>query len=72
MTPININATIARVEQNWRLAGVKLTEKGKNVLVVLLNAKILLSACALAEQHKVALNESLSAMLIYRMLDFLV
>lgn len=54
------------------LAGVKLTSKRKNVLIVLLNSKIPLSAYEIAEKYKAQFQESLPVMSVYRMLDFLI
>ncbi len=54
------------------MAGVKLTNKRKNVLTVLSNSKTPLSAYDIADRYKTHFKESLPVMSIYRMLDFLI
>ena len=54
------------------LAGVKLTNKRKNVLIVLLSSVRPLSAYEIFERYKAQFNESVPVMSVYRMLDFLI
>lgn len=52
-------------------AGVKLTPKRKHLLMLLLNSPTPLSAYELAEAFKTQYGQSIPAMSVYRMLDFL-
>ncbi|MBK7352455.1 MAG: transcriptional repressor [Nitrosomonas sp.] len=54
------------------MAGIKLTTKRKNVLIVLLNSTTSLSAYEIAEKYRDRFSESLPVMSVYRMLDFLI
>jgi len=70
--PIEIEKIIYKSQEACTSAGVKLTNKRKNVLIVLLNSKTPLSAYDIADRYKVRFKESLPVMSIYRMLDFLI
>lgn len=70
--PIEIEEIIKKIQETCALAGVKLTSKRKNVLIVLLNSKTPLSAYDIADRYKTQFQESLPVMSIYRMLDFLI
>ncbi len=69
---LNINQIIKKSQEACVLAGVKLTNKRKNVLIVLLSSIKPLSAYEISERYKEQFNESLPVMSIYRMLDFLI
>ena len=68
---VDIDHIIQKSQEACASAGVKLTTKRKNVLVVLLRSSTPLSAYEIAERYKTQFNESLPVMSIYRMLDFL-
>ncbi len=67
----NIEQSILKAEAICQSAGVKLTAKRKNVLIILLHSEVPLSAYDLAEEYRGHFKESLPAMSVYRMLDFL-
>ena len=67
-----IEKIIKKSQEACSLAGVKLTNKRKNVLTVLLNSKTPLSAYDILDSYKTQFQESLPVMSIYRMLDFLI
>ena len=60
-----------RAQTICRDAGVRLTEKRKRVLQVVIEAKEPLSAYQIADAYREEHGESLSVMSIYRMLNFL-
>ena len=64
--------TLQNAEAACRDAGVKLTEKRKRTLGILLDAKEPISAYELVDRYKQHYGESLTAMSAYRMLNFLV
>ena len=68
----DINQIIKKSQEVCKLAGIKLTTKRKNVLIVLLNSTTPLSAYEIAEKYREHFNESLPVMSVYRMLDFLI
>lgn len=63
--------TIAHAEARCRNAGVRLTEKRKHVLASLVDSNKALSAYELADAIRDQYGESIPAMSIYRILDFL-
>lgn len=68
----DINQIIKKSQEVCESAGIKLTEKRKNVLVVLLNSTTPLSAYEIADKYRERFHESLPVMSVYRMLDFLI
>ncbi|GKS70109.1 Fur family transcriptional regulator, zinc uptake regulator [Nitrosomonas sp. PY1] len=70
--PANIDQIIKKSQEACSLAGVKLTNKRKNVLTILLESTIPLSAYEIAEKYRFHFNEALPVMSVYRMLDFLI
>ena len=70
--PIEIERIINKLQKACAQTGVKLTNKRKNVLIVLLNSKTPLSAYDIADSYKEQFQESLPVMSVYRMLDFLI
>lgn len=68
---IDIDHIIQKSQETCTTAGVKLTTKRKNVLVVLLHSSIPLSAYEIVERYKTRFSESLPVMSVYRILDFL-
>jgi Fur family zinc uptake transcriptional regulator len=67
----NVNETVDYAEQQCKNRGSRLTDKRKLVLSGLLRSEKPLSAYELIEFCKVELGETLPAMTIYRVLDFL-
>lgn len=67
----NIQHIIDHAEEQCKSQGSRLTSKRKHVLSSLLNAKKALSAYELVEACKEDHGESIPAMSVYRMLDFL-
>ncbi|MCC4832511.1 Fur family transcriptional regulator [Shewanella sp. 1_MG-2023] len=64
-------AIFTKAEQICRDNGVKLTEKRKNVLGVLLNSSKPLSAYEIVDIYRTTHQEALAPMSVYRMLDIL-
>ncbi|MDA7747028.1 transcriptional repressor [Psychromonas sp.] len=67
----NIQNIIDHAEQHCSEHGEKLTEKRKKVLLGLLKSQRALSAYELIEYCKTEFNETLPAMSVYRILEFL-
>ncbi len=68
----DVALTVAKAKSDCDKAGVKLTVKRQNILAVLLQSKAPLSAYDIVERYRKELGESLPAMSVYRILDFLV
>lgn len=66
-----INKTIERAEHKCRARGSRLTHKRKLVLSSLLSANKALSAYELVDYVKQELDETIPAMSVYRILEFL-
>lgn len=62
---------MAKASQLCQKLGGKLTDKRKNILLLLLSAQKPLSAYDLVDQYKTQFSENLPAMSVYRMLNFL-
>jgi len=71
MKASQLKRTLGAAEQSCRTSGARLTEKRKSVLTILLRSKTPLSAYEIAEQYSHDYGESIPAMSVYRMLDFL-
>lgn len=69
---VEIDHIIKKSQEACTSAGVKLTTKRKNVLIVLLSSSTPLSAYEIAEKYKTQFNESLPVMSVYRILGFLI
>ncbi len=69
---LDIDQIIKKSQEACELAGAKLTDKRKNVLIVLLASSTPLSAYEIVERYKTQFQESLPVMSVYRMLDFLI
>lgn len=69
---MKIEEAIKSAEQQCKESGSRLTIKRKSVLEVLLISDKPLSAYELADQYQARYNESIPAMSVYRMLDFLI
>ncbi len=69
---LDIDQIIKKSQETCELAGAKLTDKRKNVLIVLLASSTPLSAYEIVERYKTQFHESLPVMSVYRMLDFLI
>mgnify|MGYP001042895638 CR=1 FL=1 len=67
----NEQAIIDHAEEHCRIHGARLTHKRKQVLLSLLQSKKALSAYELVDYCKNEFDESLPAMSVYRILDFL-
>ncbi|MBB3059827.1 Fur family transcriptional regulator [Microbulbifer rhizosphaerae] len=72
MKASELKQTLGKAEQSCRASGARLTEKRRNILAILLRAKTPLSAYEIADQYSRDYDESIPAMSVYRMLDFLV
>jgi len=66
-----VKSIIKHAEQHCKSNGSRLTEKRKNVLEGLLRSKKALSAYELADYCAKQFDQSLPAMSVYRILDFL-
>lgn len=71
MKASQLKRTLGAAEHACRASGARLTEKRKNVLAILLRSKTPLSAYEIADQYSHDNGESIPAMSVYRMLDFL-
>ncbi len=67
----DIEKVIKKTEAMCASTGVKLTDKRKKVLIVLLSSDIPLSAYEITEHYKDRFHQSIPAMSVYRMLNFL-
>ena len=67
----NIQSTIDHAERHCQQHGAKLTDKRKLILSSLLKSNQAMSAYELIDYCKAEFNENLSAMSVYRMLEFL-
>lgn len=68
----SIESIIARARAECEQAGVKLTPKRQNILAVLLQSEGPLSAYDIVDRYRAHYHESLPAMSVYRILNFLV
>jgi Fur family zinc uptake transcriptional regulator len=66
-----LNKNIELAEKHCQEKGERLTQKRKLVLLALLDSKKAISAYELVEYCKQQFNETVSAMSVYRILDFL-
>ncbi len=70
--PTKIEQIIKKSQEACASTGAKLTNKRKNILVVLANSIAPLSAYEIVEHYRGQFQESLPVMSVYRMLDFLI
>jgi len=68
---VNIQAVIDSAKKDCLKAGARLTEKRENVLKLLLEQDAPISAYGIVDLYREKFSESLPAMSVYRMLDFL-
>lgn len=68
----SIDSIIARARAECDRVGVKLTPKRQNILLVLLQSEAPLSAYDIVDSYRERYHESLPAMSVYRILNFLV
>lgn len=69
--PRTIHQIIAKAEEECIKSGQRLTDKRKNILMLMLNAGIPLSAYDIADLYRERYGDTLAAMSVYRMLNFL-
>ncbi len=67
----NLKATMDSAEKQCQLRGTRLTQKRKTVLKSLVKSKHAMTAYELADHCKEELGESIPAMSVYRILEFL-
>lgn len=72
MDHAKLQLALHRAEENCRAHGARLTEKRKHILQLLLQSDTPLSAYELATRYHDTFNDTIPAMSVYRMLDFLV
>ncbi|MDG2077929.1 MAG: transcriptional repressor [Pseudomonadales bacterium] len=72
MTKLATKRTLKNADALCQESGVRLTEKRKRALTILLDAPAPMSAYELKDEYKNVYDESLTAMSAYRMLNFLV
>ena len=72
MTKLATKRTLKSADALCQESGVRLTEKRKRALTILLDAPAPMSAYELKDEYKNVYGESLTAMSAYRMLNFLV
>ncbi|MEM8659755.1 MAG: Fur family transcriptional regulator [Pseudomonadota bacterium] len=68
---VNVVEALDEAEQRCKAEGARLTDKRKQVLEGLLNSDTALSAYQLVDYCKERYNQSIPAMSVYRILDFL-
>ena len=66
-----IGVIINKAKDSCERSGVRLTEKRKRILEILLVAGLPLSAYEIADAYNKTFDESIPAMTVYRILDFL-
>lgn len=71
MPDIDVNRILTRADQLCSGAGVRLTEKRKRILELLVESGVPLSAYEVAEAYNRSAETSMPAMSVYRILDFL-
>ncbi|WP_018275500.1 Fur family transcriptional regulator [Teredinibacter turnerae] len=71
MPDIDVNRILTRADQLCSGAGVRLTEKRKRILELLVESGAPLSAYEVAEAYNRSTETSMPAMSVYRILDFL-
>jgi len=69
---VETSELLLKVEKKYRNNGISLTEKRLKVLTVLLIAKQSLSAYDIVDGYQQEFNQSIPAMSVYRILDFLI
>ena len=67
----NIAKAIDSAEASCNRAGIRLTEKRKNVLKTLLGSDTALSAYDIVDEYKTKFDEAIPVMSVYRMLEVL-
>jgi len=67
----NLKATLDSAEKQCQLRGTRLTPKRKTVLMGLVKSKHAMTAYELVDHCKEELDESIPAMSVYRILEFL-
>lgn len=67
----HVQRVIEQAKDHCARSGVRLTEKRERILKVLLVSEIPLSAYDIADSYKKSFGESMPAMTVYRILDFL-
>jgi len=72
MTVITIEAVIQKAQEKCHLSGVKLTDKRKKILELILRAETPLSPYQVVEQYNAQSEKNMPANSAYRILDFLV
>jgi Fur family zinc uptake transcriptional regulator len=72
MSKLATKRTLKNADVLCQESGVRLTEKRKRALTILLDAPAPMSAYELKDEYKNSYDESLTAMSAYRMLNFLV
>ncbi|MEE2733143.1 MAG: transcriptional repressor [Pseudomonadota bacterium] len=71
MNKAKLKKTLNRAEEHCREHGTRFTEKRKHILQLLLQSEVPLSAYELATHYQSAFGETIPAMSVYRILDFL-
>ena len=71
MTTAKVNSILAKAEDKCKESGVKLTTKRKLILQQLVESKRLLSAYEIVDRMNKNSDNSMPAMSVYRILDFL-
>lgn len=68
----DINSAVRAAQEDCLAAGVRLTPKRQNILVLLLQSGAPLSAYDIVDQYRTQYEDALPAMSVYRILHFLV
>ena len=72
MNKKQVERILNRADERCRAKGVRFTEKRQNILRALLKSPVPLSAYEIADVYREATGDTIQAMSVYRMLDFLV
>ncbi|AFJ03617.1 Zinc uptake regulation protein ZUR [Methylophaga frappieri] len=71
VTMTKIEAVLTRADQTCQQQGARLTSKRRTMLAILLEAGVPCSAYEIVEHYREKTGETIPAMSVYRMLDFL-
>ena len=71
MNKKSLQKTLNRAEEKCLEAGVRLTDKRRQILTILLQSSTPLSAYEIADQYNMTAEKSIPPMSAYRILDFL-
>ena len=63
---------LAKIEHKFQRKGISLTEKRQRILTILIDAQQAISAYDIVDRYQKSFNQSIPAMSVYRILDYLI